>query len=288
VPTYYPPPVFWHYTTADALIQILRSGSVFATAFHHLNDKAEVEHAREILWPVLEAAVESEAPPDAKEAWFEQVKGWWSVAGVPVSGSGDRTIEGVPCVFSLSEDPDSLEQWRAYGGHAGVAIGFRHDRLRSLDQVSFVRCEYPKKGEAPHARHAFASLTQRMIADLRNGGFMTTNYQDLFFNLAVTVKDYAFRNEREWRLVTARQWPAALSLRGTESRVVPYWPIRLVEDVAADASDDARWSRWNGTIVDIRVGPGRHASLTLDALSRTLGAHGIEVAPSGIPYRSLT
>ncbi len=253
---------------------------MFATAFGHLNDAAEIEHARGVFDSVIRARIAIRATAELHDSWIQQALGWLSVAGRPRHRSGDLDIEGQVAVFSLSADGDSLGQWRAYGGLAPLAIGFHRTALGHVERATLAKCVYTQE----EASAAFDSIADQLIYELETNQLMTTSLQSRFYAVAATIKHPSFREEREWRLITDRFWPRAMKLRSTDSRVVPYVELRFVE---AGAGDNAPLPLVR-SISAIRVGPGRHDGMTFDALQRVLEGDGIVVDRSEIPFRSLS
>ncbi len=142
------------------------------------------------------------------------------------------TIQDRPMfVASFSETGDSLSQWRSYCPSRGYAIGFSFEALRARAQKSLLppsfelaRCVYDDaekrkgvdrvlgaalnnvdtdrqfhehytSGERSHIEPALDRGTSGKRALLRDGAA-----------LAAICKHSAFRDEREWRLVSLPTW----------------------------------------------------------------------------------
>jgi hypothetical protein len=118
------PKVLYHYTSLESARKILESRKIWASRIYFLNDASEVEYGADIVSERIDAC--SRIPehlrkffrrgPQREESEFiRQARSW------PTH------------VFCLSENPDSLNQWRAYGkSGGGVAIGFRKDHLHKI------------------------------------------------------------------------------------------------------------------------------------------------------------
>ena len=89
----------YHYTDQNGLLGIIKSKEIWATHHQCLNDAQEFVHAKELF----RGEIAMGAPADPLLAQMLHT----------LNGEG---FEGVNLfVASLSEDPDSLAQWRAYG-----------------------------------------------------------------------------------------------------------------------------------------------------------------------------
>jgi hypothetical protein len=109
--------IIWHYTSNDALLGVVETGTLYATQVSCLNDSTEVRYGakllrdafmniqtdameeRVLLERIIKATVEEPATPtNLPSAWF---------------------------VTCFSKEKDDLSQWRAYsGGENGYAIAF--------------------------------------------------------------------------------------------------------------------------------------------------------------------
>jgi hypothetical protein len=109
--------IIWHYTSGDALLGAVETGTLYATQVSCLNDSTEIRYGAKLLRDafmniqtdaieeklILERIIkntveEPAAPPNLPSAWF---------------------------VTCFSKEKDDLSQWRAYsGGENGYAIAF--------------------------------------------------------------------------------------------------------------------------------------------------------------------
>ena len=167
--------------------------------------------------------------------------------------------------FCLSEDGDLLSQWRGFGADAtGVSIGFSTDYLnwlseekRASESPFFLnRVEYEPSAHESSVAPTYRKVKQHIDAGAfkipsRPGplGFgdnhteeeitktienlntqaaeeLTTLFPQLF-----RLKAYAFREEREWRLLSylLRNGEDDCLHRVVHDRIIPYRKIELVE-----------------------------------------------------------
>lgn len=228
----------YHYTTQAGLIGILRDRAVRATSIWHLNDSREFALARDLMVAELDRREREGTPEDRRHA------------------AGTKRIltdESLPIpayVFSLSEDGDLLSQRRAYGGSAGFSLGFTVETVRNrLGRFGRVLpCVYH---EAEHKRlvNEFldAALWQAETIAMQQEGDPSENPTQRMFVIqfvaqtAAMIKDAAFKEEREWRVVVADypENPHPRHLREGDTMPLPYINLPLTENRTAATSSDA-------------------------------------------------
>lgn len=113
-------PVVYHYTSASALISILRSSSLYASNVLFMNDPGELEHSVDMAWSVIEGT-SHDPDPKLNDLYVSYYKEYFETKIAPRS---QRQF-----VLSFSLDPDSLHLWNMYSHSDGYAIGFRLSRL---------------------------------------------------------------------------------------------------------------------------------------------------------------
>jgi hypothetical protein len=263
-------PLF-HYTSTDGLYGIIRKRSLWLTHIRYLNDSAEFTHA------VSEAVLHLDT-----RLYSEQVEE--RLAAV----LRDRLNALPPVdyfVGSFSEHGDLLSQWRSYGEEAsGFSVGVRYDDLLPhLRRQGFVlrRCVY-----APEVKHDLVGAL--LDAAIRKARATLDEDTDLvqvadefinaFLRLAPIFKDFAFREETEWRLFTG---PLAMThpqveFRKTKSMIVPYFNFTLSAE-----QEPMR-------LAHVIVGPNSERELACASAAAFLHKNGIDcpVLLSKIPFRS--
>jgi len=267
-----------HYTTATGLVAILHSRALWATHIRYLNDASEFIHAVALAKTYLSTI---EKRPDNR-ALIESL---------------DETLEsmeGTTWVVSFSEDPDLLSQWRAYCSAGGYSLLFSREGLEELsrsNQLAFAKCVYDRQ------------LQEQMIAELVSWTIAAFPKYDLpdstataggerekavlfaanwFFpkmlRLASLMKDPAFREEREWRLVAGLYRPHITPdyhVRG--ALVVPHRTLRFPDN--RPVSD---------ILVEVKIGPGSDPALAQEGLFFLRQREGIDllrVTRTEVPYR---
>lgn len=193
-----PPPRLYHYTDATGALGILSAGQVWFTHFEYLNDRLEGHYFVEVLRRWLARPGEG-----AERAVWARL--------VVAQGLSLLRSFGTPYVFSLSEDRDSLSQWRGYGGDgAGYAVGFDGQALKSILRPksrppTFARVDTVKVVYDEDEQHRLLTrFAERWPSDGdRLHDVATAALAELVF--APSFKHPAFREEREWRVVLAGQ-----------------------------------------------------------------------------------
>ena len=192
------------------------------------------------------------------------------------------------CVVSLSETPDLLSQWRAYGGiGSGFSLGFHTDQMEALTvEEGFLlgKCVY-ESGEQEKLigdlideclQEPFRTIIEHQDEPHRVSIIDTDGtFSEKLASLAPTIKHEAFAEEREWRIISRPLFPRDLSYRSGHSMVVPFFKFKFGED--------------RSHISKIVVGPTPHPDLSKKAIDDMLKKHGIYktiVQISAIPFRS--
>lgn len=212
--------------------------------------------------------------------------------------------------FCLSEHGDLLSQWRGYADDArGIAIGFNRAYLselsakpRSTSSSGFTihRVEYePKQHEAliePTYRElrklidagAFRLRGALTLLDTRtpeqvaaDDNAIEVAHRELVFRVLLLfpmlyqLKAEAFREEREWRLVSMfpDTVPDEVQFRGAGARIIPFRPFELT------SSELPR-------ITEMVLGP-RHETpeSTVQSLLKRTGFGEVPVRRSSATYR---
>jgi hypothetical protein len=276
-----PPETLFHYTSQAGLIGILESNCIWATKIHYLNDHSEYQLALHIAQSELSEALSSES--DA----LRRKKIECLLRNVP-------SIEHMNvCVVSFSAEGDLLSQWRAYAaGSGGFSVGFRTDTLVRLAQqqhFALVKCEYNEERQRFLIKRLIEeSLNQEFnmrdgyidpnrpntLVVLKTGGDFTENLA----KLAPVIKNNAFREEEEWRLVSTRGLDVmSISFRPGRSTITPYYKFYLSDDRV-------------GHLRSVTVGPTPNRELaevaTKSLLTHWRAIRGVQVLGSDVPYRN--
>lgn len=216
--------------------------------------------------------------------------------------------------FCLSEEGDLLSQWRGYAGDAtGVAIGFSKSYLEwltrrksdpessptdfvySLQKVKYEVGEHDSEVEEAYQelrKHindgAFKFSARRGLLDTRTDTELQEDQKKIsealnrvsgvlfgLFPKLFLLKSRAFREEREWRLLTHLVWSVSdeCSFRPAHDRLVPFRTAEL--------------RQYDGVaIAEVVLGP-KHLTPThvISDFLRKSGFKDVEVRRSEATYR---
>jgi hypothetical protein len=296
------PEVLYHYTDATGLLGIFRKPVVlWASDCRFLNDAREVAYALDEFEKLLEREYPADDPD--QRAALELLRTMSSDEQSTALRTGGRdvrrayvadhlrsalahldpeTLSGQePFVACFCAQRDLLSQWRGYAA-GGYAIGFRTEVLRQAADPNaafhfdLFPVQYGIEGEATEA---VKDRIARVIAELpwrRPRGPLGTVLVDALVRVFATIKDPAFSEEKEWRLVTTgwRGLMPPLNLRVAENGVlVPY-----IEHTVRDEA-----------LAEIVVGPGEHQELRVEGVHRlvrsTRLSSAVRVTKSDVPFR---
>lgn len=264
-----------HYTSGTGLLGIFDSDSVWATLIHSLNDSKEFAHAI-----------------DTARAYMYTLRhGCTDVTKNAVNETLAESLERISRVdvyvacFSAMED--SLSQWRGYCPPGfGYSIGFFSEELRRIARTQgfeLHQCIYDHGEQRRVVERWAVQALQSLEATLPPGADPVAhvnqnchNHFASFAAFAPVLKDRAFKDEYEWRLVgMIPSDDPRVRLRPGRSMLVPYVPVKL--GLAANEA-----LVWN-----IKIGPTPNMSLASSAATHFFRRAKIKngIAPSMVPYR---
>lgn len=280
--------LLYHYTDQKGLLGILDSKSIWATHYRYLNDTSEGQIVSNLL---------------AEE--MKKRSGDDGVLSIGESIISEITSQDV-YVTSFSQDGNLLSQWRAYSGKTGgCSIGFSPRYLTTIGahfikNISgphytpdnpLIQCQYSNHiverqlkekiqkeidsyiTEAERINHTLTSAER--IGRHTPAGIALRHFWDFSRDCAIT-KDYAFREEREWRLVVHLRHNDVCFRQGS-SMLIPYLKIPLT------------YPEQRLEIKRIFIGPcpnPAEAWKSVDMLLRRQKIWNVDVEDSMIPYRS--
>lgn len=252
------PAILYHYTSFDVFRKIMESERVRATHYSELNDTSEIVMAQEILARSLEA-YNSSTHPDTIP-FLSEVVAWF--------GRGELNT----FLFSLSEESDSLYQWRAYCPEGGVAIGFRpqaldvHFRTESrttedngswgLESWELVKCRYLSPDDSIDMQ-PFLSNIDRVIREISQEPHVSVrDWKGIILGhsaysevekFCCSIKHRAYASEKEWRNFSTlgKKTPLTVQLDERNRRFVemPFVARDVIEEVVISPHGDERQGR---------------------------------------------
>ena len=219
----------YHYTTQRGLSGIVGTREIWATHHQCLNDTQVFIHAKDLFRREIEERADAADPTNHLLAEMKRTL------------EGKRGFEDVNLyVASLSEDPDSLAQWRAYGGPtSGFSLGFEMDGIVLPSPFKLVRCEYDEGKQRGILRSlvtgllgGFDELSQKGMGV---GAYVHSFCRTELHPLALLFKHWKFSEEREWRIISSEPMmedppstgEAPLDFREGKSMLIPYRSVPL-------------------------------------------------------------
>jgi len=279
--SYSPPPapnLLYHYTNVAGLHGIVNSKSLWATQIQYMNDAKEYGHAVELAMQEADKLKPSYQGTDDEHFIAAILKAEKTL-------SGARTF-----IFSLTEEPDLLSQWRAYCPSGGFSVGFPFSELLSLatsQGFKLAPCVYDEVEQRriisrviDDALKVFQSRKGSIELELLAIDVFSKTFYGNFHHAAVALKHPSFFEEREWRLIGG---PFPYNRNGSrwrpkESMLIPYLEFTL-----AQATNPV-------PISEVYVGPSPNQSLLYDSAQFFLLNQGLQapinIKASAVPYRT--
>jgi hypothetical protein len=274
--------LIYHYCRPDSFLEIIRSRTMWHSAYSALNDAMEREWGYNAFVEIAE-----ELRGECNDGFIDRIK-----EIVKVSQEVTAAM-----ISSFSLDGDILSQWRAYAddGH-GFAIGFSASEMEMASKP--LRVLYDKNAQLEelrgNIRHVFKH--EQSIGFKYNSEFLA---HWLTFGLDLCAyKNPAFAEEKEIRRVHV----SAVALKEAAARYVPLGAIdqkgkrrfrpvpvlfraangNLIPYVVLDYTDEGR----NAPVKEVVLGPKNGNTESSVALFlNTAGLKNVRVRKSQAPYR---
>jgi hypothetical protein len=293
------PESVFHFTSMDAMMNIVENRALWCTAIPYLNDSTERTFLLDAVRKRLPYLKDKDGSLDPS----------LSLQTIEVEDVHIATpLADESFVTSFAEGGDSLMHWRSYcPQQSGIAIGFRSDCLSAADidenpaegmivpPIAFGKVGYIDVSD----QTAVDSVIYRAVARAketlaRNAGVRGHGGGDLndYFEWAVdaiacTNKHQAFQIEGEYRLLLSnvRYRENNIRFRTVRSTLVPYVALRIPGRTATGLSFDKR-SGWSA-IDSVVIGPTANMDLTEKSVKAFFALKGmqVKVVRSKIPYR---
>ncbi len=259
-----PPKVLYHYTDLNGARGIIDSKSLHLTKIQYLNDYSELNHAINEFRVVADGIYQKIQDSEKKELLKR--------ASEQLDAFRNTNI----CVACFCQDGNLLSQWRGYGGSkCGVALGFSRESLRkilSFGTMNLWRCIYDSEDQHKIIHSLINRLFQfhdtiKEHKEVRESweqaiNFIIMCFNTMFLRVAPILKNYQFREEKEWRIVTT-----PVDCRNNKYRAY-VGNDRVLQYLALDfaISEDGKCDILN----EIVVGPSENSELVRSALDVSL------------------
>lgn len=253
------PSTLYHYTSAKGALGIIRSGEVWASMIHYLNDASEFALALRLAEELIEEG--DELPERTRQTVDDFIRAVRSVAVF---------------VFSLSAKKDLLSQWRSYAPGGGYALGFSREFLEVVEaeeNAILAPCIYEDCAQREQMRPVIQSLVKTAIGLHEDASgidlYHAAGFE--FTRAAALIKDRSFEAEEEWRIIFGPGVESTKTLaRVSGTLMVPYYPCPI-----------KRGGRY--PIAEIVVGPGQdpdRARRSLHWVTASILDWPVQVTPS--------
>jgi hypothetical protein len=235
-----------HYTTLANLCSILDKKELWATSIRYLNDQRELDDALDVVGELLRK-------PNRKVSEIDDFVGHFELIRSIVADAAEHKL----FVISFSQN-DLLSQWRGYSpNNDGYAIEFDVDDILPKDgSASLVQCVYEAQEKDSlvraflneHFEEFTTSRKHKDIVEFRNFA------AEALMPLAARLKDKAFDEEREQRIIVKCLSKKQIRYRPGQHHLLPYvaLPFELRH------------------VKSITVGPTRHQALAVASLESLL------------------
>jgi hypothetical protein len=184
-----------------------------------------------------------------------------------------RSFLGVAC---FSETDDDLNQWRGYATLGqGVSVRFDFGRLQKTAKARLVQCNYNRSDVRAWAHEIRDWFEEQMGSPYDYLEVMMQHYVARSLEAGAGYKHEAFKDEKEWRLVTpaygaihyeaprsASDMPPDLKFRAGAFSLLPYTTLNI--------KDADGWA-----IAGVCIGPTREKDLARNAVIEALYSYGV-------------
>jgi hypothetical protein len=273
-----PDELLYHYTSVESFVSIIKGSELWATHIRYLNDTSE----QRLLWDHVRARIKTRIDL-ANDSDRGRLLLFESLAISPLD------IDAYVLCFS-KDGGDRLSQWRGYGGHAGIAIGFDGEELKKKC-LAFTAAQShnqrSKMGFAPFRSVLYAEPSGDERSNQIIDGLLddpeATKREDWLTEegvfrrrvslMASYLKHKAFYDEQEWRISLIQLQEDSIQFRTRKSMMIPFVPFGL-------GHGKPEWP----LIACVIVGPNPHQAETIAAIKKMLDNR-VVVVGSSIPYR---
>jgi hypothetical protein len=219
------PPTLFHYTDANGLCGIVRSGALWATHIDYLNDAQEFKYAHHLITNVFERLEEQEP---GKAARLHDIKkclqghyALWEAALAPY-------------VACFCKSDNVLSQWRAYASNCGgFAVGFDPEKLIALYAtrpetagcVDWFKIIYQEAEQTSLIEQAIRALLDAFETSKPEKVIDSVPFT--FSRMYLSFKHPVFYQEEEWRLVYMAQSPHFVDIRVSGGQLLPFAALKF-------------------------------------------------------------
>lgn len=261
------PSKLYHYTSADAVINILEKGEFWLTHVKYFNDRKEYYDGVDLILELLDSR--------AKELGNELLLALRNIFLNEQWRDKPLTVG----ILSFSAQRDLLSQWRGYTKPGlGIALGLSTTNLYSQEIKAHLRpCIYSLAEKTAIVNKIIDEALRKYRDEKKSIDEVTSELFWLLQESAITFKSKAFCEEDEWRMITFpfanndREW----NFRSGASTIIPF--VKLTIGLKS-------------CLEEVLVGPSENQELTKNSLFYLMLKKDIwsnNIVASSVPYRSL-
>jgi Protein of unknown function (DUF2971) len=271
----------YHYTTLDAIQNIIKEHGLWATDIHYFNDSAELGHTAGLLRNEISRRL---AQGTNSRTILDQMLQW----------VGQRITNGHTLfVTSLTPNGNLLSQWRGYCSYGkGMSLGFSAAHIISCaaeQSYNIGQCVYDSSRQQEIVRAVIDTVEALAISEgpsppstahpSQSYHPVFSKCEDAILRIAALFKNPTFREEAEWRVVSpvvTDYIHSDIEYRPGRSTLIPYKLFSL-----------ARAGQAKLELEHVFIGPTPHMNLSMNSLVQLLSRNGISpmIENSLVPYR---
>ena len=283
--TAFPKDGFYHYTSPDALIGILKNKELWASHTLFLNDAMEVKHGIQVAQELIAQRLISEE--DGVAHTFLEI--------MQDALKFPTPFKKQAYVISFTELGDALSQWRGYcPASGGYAVGLPPAQVSNMAHEQgfvLVKCIYGVDLQRAILNEVISTAVIAYQKNVEEGDApdsITVN-SDAFFDYIQIVcslmKNVSFDEEHEWRLILLSDESSdqKLFFRSSYKGVIPYFKFNLLSDTHPSLVEA------EGVKFVVRVGPSANKEERVVAVNMILKqclSIDAESIYSNVPYQT--
>ena len=268
----------WEWTDkSGSTSKMFGQRSIWATSAPYMNDRREYEHGCEVMRDAINRRRSNNVRNEAVVLDM--------LTGLLSEPLGRRFY-----VASFSEKSDDLGQWRGYGDWGqGICLGYNYLALEKSRSWFSGWVVYEPLLQAKVSDMIVQDIISRVVPNITldpplEGQIINAATRLLRVILPAAIllmKDPAFRDEAEYRLIQAEDAPSPpqIKYRLRGSRLVPYIEMAF--------SDSKTLNPVPAPLEEVVLGPASNDHLNIAAVKGLLSSRGlyeITVTPSPIPF----
>jgi hypothetical protein len=233
------PPHLYHYTTLQGLEGIVLNNNMWATNAAYLNDHSELRYGHQLLVEAI-----NRLGVETGGGLSEQATRLLDRCRLADPTADERLHVYLTC---FCKEPDLLSQWRAYStSGGGYALEVEPSSFLSLPGLRMIEVIYDRRQQESHVHRLLRTALETMEANAKalepkDADTLAFAFVQMIivhlWEFFISVKDPAFREEQEWRLVwtSSERFDDALRFRRSGGLLVPFVEL----DVCAPDGDMA-------------------------------------------------